>query len=75
MHPSFCVASFCCMPWRCGLVVASSATIGKEIVGYHLLMGPADYRKIGSWDRCYDFLNIFVEKFSEKIGVFGSKQS
>jgi hypothetical protein len=27
-----------------------------------------------SWDRCYDFLNIFAEKFSEKIGVFDSKQ-
>jgi hypothetical protein len=27
------------------------------------------------WDRCYDFLNIFAEKFSEKIGVFESKQS
>jgi hypothetical protein len=25
-------------------------------------------------DRCYDFLNIFAEKFSEKIGVFYSKQ-
>jgi hypothetical protein len=24
----------------------------------------------GTWDRCYDFLNIFAEKFSEKIGVF-----
>jgi hypothetical protein len=23
-------------------------------------------------DRCYDFLNIFAEKFSEKIGVFCS---
>jgi hypothetical protein len=22
-----------------------------------------------SWDRCYDFLNIFAEKFSGKIGV------
>jgi hypothetical protein len=21
-------------------------------------------------DRCYDFLNIFAEKFSKKIGVF-----
>jgi hypothetical protein len=27
------------------------------------------------WDRCYDFKNIFAEKFSEKIGVFDSKQS
>jgi hypothetical protein len=27
------------------------------------------------WDRCYDFLNIFAEKFSEKIGIFDSKQS
>jgi hypothetical protein len=25
-------------------------------------------------DRCYEFLNIFAEKFSEKIGVFDSKQ-
>jgi hypothetical protein len=28
-----------------------------------------------TWDRCYDFLNIFAEKFSKKIGVFVSKQS
>jgi hypothetical protein len=28
-----------------------------------------------TWDRCYDFLNIFAEKFFEKIGVFDSKQS
>jgi hypothetical protein len=27
-------------------------------------------RRIGSWDRCYDFLIIFAEKFSENIGVF-----
>jgi hypothetical protein len=27
------------------------------------------------WDRCYDFLNIFAEKFSEKMGIFDSKQS
>jgi hypothetical protein len=26
-------------------------------------------------DRCYDLLNIFAEKRSEKIGVFVSKQS
>jgi hypothetical protein len=26
-------------------------------------------------DRCYDFKNIFAENFSEKIGVFDSKQS
>jgi hypothetical protein len=25
--------------------------------------------------RCYDFKNIFAEKFSKKIGVFDSKQS
>jgi hypothetical protein len=24
-------------------------------------------------DRCYDFKNIFAEKFSEKIGGFDSK--
>jgi hypothetical protein len=26
-------------------------------------------------DQCYDFKNIFAEKFSEKIGVFYSKQT
>jgi hypothetical protein len=26
-------------------------------------------------DRCYDFLNIFAEKFSKKISIFDSKQS
>jgi hypothetical protein len=26
-------------------------------------------------DRCYDFLNIFTEKFSERIVIFDSKQS
>jgi hypothetical protein len=25
-----------------------------------------------TWDRCYDFLNIFAEKFSGKIGIFCS---
>jgi hypothetical protein len=25
--------------------------------------------------QCYDFFNIFAEKFSEKIGIFDSKQS
>jgi hypothetical protein len=28
-----------------------------------------------SWGRCYDFLNIFAEKFSEIIGVFGLKKA
>jgi hypothetical protein len=28
-----------------------------------------------TWDRCNDFLKIFAEKFSEKMGVFDSKQS
>jgi hypothetical protein len=27
-----------------------------------------------TWDRCYDFLNIFAEKFG-KISVFDSTQS
>jgi hypothetical protein len=25
---------------------------------------------VNTWDRCYDFKNIFAEKISEKIGVF-----
>jgi hypothetical protein len=28
-----------------------------------------------TWDRCYDFKNIFAEKCYEKIGDFCSKQS
>jgi hypothetical protein len=35
----------------------------------------AQLESVLSWDRCYDFLNIFAKKFSKKIGVFGSKQS
>jgi hypothetical protein len=27
------------------------------------------------WGRCYDFLNIFAEKFYEKFSVFDLKQS
>jgi hypothetical protein len=30
-----------------------------------------EFKKIYSWDRCYDFLNILAQKFGEKIGVFG----
>jgi hypothetical protein len=33
------------------------------------------FEKLPFWGRCYDFLNIFAEKFGEKIGVFDSKQS
>jgi hypothetical protein len=33
------------------------------------------YVEVFTRDRCYDFLNIFAEKFSKKIGVFDSKQS
>jgi hypothetical protein len=31
--------------------------------------------EIETRDRCYDFKNIFAEKFGEKNGVFDSKQS
>jgi hypothetical protein len=33
------------------------------------------YRTTGTWDQRYDFLNIFAEKFGEKICVYDSKQS
>jgi hypothetical protein len=36
---------------------------------------PPQRRRCSCRDRCYDYLNIFAEKFSEKIGVFDSKQS
>jgi hypothetical protein len=35
--------------------------------------GSASGVNVMSWDRCYDFKNIFAEKFSEKISVFDSK--
>jgi hypothetical protein len=28
-----------------------------------------------TWDRCYDFKNIFAEKIAKKISVFDQKQS
>jgi hypothetical protein len=31
---------------------------------------PLDSHARVTRDRCYDFLNIFAEKFSENIGVF-----
>jgi hypothetical protein len=27
-----------------------------------------------SWDRCYDFLNVFAEKIAEKVGALDSGQ-
>jgi hypothetical protein len=35
----------------------------------------SEYFAIWLRDRCYDFLNIFAEKFCEKIGVFDLKQA
>jgi hypothetical protein len=40
------------------------------VVRHNLLMEFVTYGICQIWDRCYDFLNIFAEKFSEKIGVF-----
>jgi hypothetical protein len=31
---------------------------------------PCEKNEFEPWDRCYDFLNIFTEKFGQKIGVF-----
>jgi hypothetical protein len=39
---------------------------------FRLITDPTRQPKSGTRDRCYDFLNIFAEKFSEKIGVFCS---
>jgi hypothetical protein len=35
-------------------------------------LNPPSGRKI--WDRCYDFLKIFAEKFGEKSGVFAQNK-
>jgi hypothetical protein len=44
-----------------------------DLEGVILTACNADLSK-ATWDRCYDFLNIFAETFSEKIGVFDSQQ-
>jgi hypothetical protein len=36
----------------------------------HTYSGISPCKIIQIWDRCYDFKNIFAEKFSEKIGVY-----
>jgi hypothetical protein len=33
----------------------------------------ARYATLGTWDRCYDFKNIFAKKIGEKFAVFDSK--
>jgi hypothetical protein len=59
---------------------------GKDLLSDFESTGKAAYLKLSklvsfaafssvTCDRCYDFLNIFGEKFSEKFGVFDSKQS
>jgi hypothetical protein len=30
---------------------------------------------LATWDRCYDFLNIFAKKFGEKIGVLAQNKA
>jgi hypothetical protein len=50
--------------------------IKGEYVGKYVLFRSSDSgKRIKIRDRCYDFLNIFAEKFGEKNGVFDSKQS
>jgi hypothetical protein len=48
------------------------------VVGIPVLLGRIPRKsncQYSSWDRCYDFLNIFDEKLSKKIGDFDSKRS
>jgi hypothetical protein len=39
---------------------------------YFMQQVPENRRMIRN--RCYDFLNVFAEKFSKQIGVFDSKK-
>jgi hypothetical protein len=55
---------------RCGLASRSKPHQANELKISE--MGPPFRSRL---TRCYDVLNIFAEKFGEKIGVFGSKQS
>jgi hypothetical protein len=50
----------------------------RTAIGSAIKRSPVKAKKNSSctyWDRCYDFLNIFAEKFSEKFGAFDSRQS
>jgi hypothetical protein len=42
----------------------------KFVDRFDKYLDPNFFQHRVTWDRCYDFLNIFAEKFSEKIGVF-----
>jgi hypothetical protein len=47
----------------------------KQLSQVKRLPASSMYLNCVTRDRCYDYLNIFAEKFGEKIGVFDSKQS
>jgi hypothetical protein len=51
--------------------LSSTRSVGSSLVNTLVKIIARKFTR----DRCCDFLNIFAEKFSEKIGVFGSKQS
>jgi hypothetical protein len=45
-------------------------------LGFELLTKRRRRRRLtGIRSRCYDFLNIFAEKFCEKIGVFAQNKA
>jgi hypothetical protein len=55
---------------ECNELVIRKMNIESEIECYKGQVGPA---VSVTRDRCYDFKNIFAEKFCEKIGVFSPK--
>jgi hypothetical protein len=60
------------MTFLCVDILAVGKMVADKLSQNHFC---GSWRHLSSWDQCYDFLNIFAEKFSEKISVFDSKQS
>jgi hypothetical protein len=64
----------------CADVAACSESSTHKLTGECHVLSRCKYKPVSAnlyrtRERCYDFLNIFAEKFSEKMGIFDSKQS
>jgi hypothetical protein len=73
-QPIFVKINASLLPWKkaaqkCTLLLKFK----KKNCTYKTIAQQAKIRPIR--DQCYDFLNIFADKFGEKISVFDSKQS
>jgi hypothetical protein len=57
------------IPFQFDLAIFTLLYIQSSVNRYLYYIVGGEYLRI-SWDRCYDFINIFAEKFSQIFGVF-----